>query len=63
MECMPVSADALGRAEGSNYPAVVASLRAESGARHHLVRPDDDLVGLADVIPVGSPVRQGAHRG
>jgi len=52
---MPVSAGALRRAAGSNYSAMVASLRTERGARHHLVRPDDDLVALADVIPMRWP--------
>lgn len=52
---MPVSASALRRAAGSDYPAMAASIRTERGARHHLVRADDDLVALADVIPVGWP--------
>jgi len=55
---MPVSESALRRAVGSDYPATVASLRTEGGARHHLVRPDDDLAALADVVPVGWPARQ-----
>jgi hypothetical protein len=55
---MPVSAGALRQAYGPAYAETVEDLEASGGAKHHLQRPDDVLMPLADVIPIGAPVRQ-----
>lgn len=54
---MPVSTDALRQAYGSGYRSVLTDLERSGGAKHHLARPDDDLIPLTDVIPLGPPVR------
>ena len=53
---MPVNDHALHIAYGSGYAATAHELRASGGAKHHLQRPDDDLIVLTDVIPEGVPV-------
>jgi hypothetical protein len=55
---MPVSAGALRQAYGPAYAETLEDLEARGGAKHHLQRPDDVLIPLADVIPIGAPVRQ-----
>lgn len=55
---MPVSDRALRSAYGSGYQASLTELRLHGGAKHHLQRPDDDLMALADVIPIGAPIRK-----
>src|SRR5947209_5670566 len=54
---MPVNAEALQAASGPNYLAAVRRLDRIGGAKHHLARPDDHLIVLSDIIPVGPPVR------
>jgi Family of unknown function (DUF5317) len=54
---MPVSREALRRAYGPDYPSILHDLETNAGAKHHLSRPDDDLLPLTDVIPLGPPVR------
>lgn len=54
---MPVSREALRQAYGPDYPSILHDLEVNGGAKHHLSRPDDDLVPLTDVIPLGPPVR------
>jgi Family of unknown function (DUF5317) len=54
---MPVSKHALQRAYGSGYQAILTELERNGGAKHHIARPDDDLLPLTDVIPLGSPIR------
>jgi Family of unknown function (DUF5317) len=54
---MPVSREALRRAYGSDYPVILKDLEFNGGAKHHLSRPDDVLLPLTDVIPLGRPVR------
>jgi hypothetical protein len=55
---MPVSDRALRQAYGPAYGDTLEELQGAGGAKHHLQRPDDVLLPLADVIPVGAPVRQ-----
>ncbi len=55
---MPVGDSALREAFGSQYQDARQDLVAHGGTKHHLAREDDVLVPLADVIPVGPPVRQ-----
>lgn len=55
---MPVSEAALRRANGPRYSDSVLELQQEGGAKHHLERPDDVLMPLADVIPIAGPVGQ-----
>ena len=55
---MPVTEHALRQAYGSRYAAEIDLLQEHGGAKHHLARDDDDLVSLADVIPVGGPLHQ-----
>jgi hypothetical protein len=55
---MPVSDRALREAYGGGYRATLRDLTRHGGAKHHLERPDDVLTPLADVIPIGSPVRK-----
>jgi Family of unknown function (DUF5317) len=55
---MPVSSHALHVAAGPYYQETRERLTEHGGEKHHLRRPGDVLVELADVIPVGSPVRQ-----
>src|SRR6185503_7093927 len=54
---MPVSREALKQVYGADYLATLQDLTVNGGAKHHLSRPDDVLLPLSDVIPVGSPVR------
>jgi hypothetical protein len=54
---MPVSRQALRQAYGADYPVILRDLELNGGAKHHMQRPDDDLIPLTDVIPLGSPVR------
>jgi len=55
---MPVSNHALHVAAGPYYQETRERLTEHGGEKHHLRRASDVLVELADVIPVGSPVRQ-----
>ncbi|MGH2574057.1 MAG: DUF5317 domain-containing protein [Actinomycetota bacterium] len=55
---MPVRDSALRQAYGPAYSETRRELLERGGAKHHLERPDDDLMLLADVIPIGPPVRQ-----
>jgi hypothetical protein len=55
---MPVRDSALARAYGDGYAEQRRELVEGGQTKHHLERPDDMLVGLADVIPVGFPIRQ-----
>jgi hypothetical protein len=55
---MPVRDSALRQAYGPAYSETRRVLLQHGGAKHHLERPDDDLMLLADVIPIGPPVRQ-----
>jgi hypothetical protein len=52
---MPVSEHAL---ERSGQADVVKLLLADEGAKHHLLTSDDHVTFLADVIPIGPPVKQ-----
>jgi hypothetical protein len=54
---MPVSDEALRTAYGPDYQETRLQLIESGGAKHHLERPDDLLVPLADSIPIGSPIR------
>jgi hypothetical protein len=54
---MPVSGPAL-RTAASSYQRAVEQLTVHGGAKHHLERPSDELVGLSDILPVGAPVSQ-----
>jgi hypothetical protein len=55
---MPVSDAALRVAYSSGYAEQRRELVEGHQTKHHLERPDDVLVPLADVIPVGGPVHQ-----
>src|SRR5206468_4995 len=52
---MPVSREAL---ESSGQGDVLQELIDEGAAKHHLLTDDDVLTALADVIPVGGPIKQ-----
>lgn len=52
---MPVSGDALVR---SGQGGVLRLLETEGGAKHHLSTGQDNLLFLADVIPIGGPLAQ-----
>jgi hypothetical protein len=52
---MPVSRDAVIH---SDQKDVLALLEKDEGAKHHLMTPADHLTPIADVIPLGPPVRQ-----
>lgn len=52
---MPVTREAL---VASGQADTLRSLREQGGAKHHLADADDVLLPLADVIPLGSPIRQ-----
>ncbi len=54
---MPVSDEALRKAYGPDYRDTRRELVESGGTKHHLARPDDLLLPLADVIPIGAPVR------
>jgi hypothetical protein len=54
---MAVSRSALRQAYGQDYPTVLRDLEENGGAKHHMARPDDVLLPLTDVIPLGPPVR------
>lgn len=55
---MPVTAEAIREAYGPGFAAEIARLQEQGGAKHHLARDDDILISLADVIPMGAPLRQ-----
>jgi hypothetical protein len=57
---MPVPAHAL---EASDQMGELGYLIEHGGAKHHLATADDELMFLADVIPLGSPVRQAISAG
>lgn len=57
---MPVSHEALVR---SDQLDTLTALDREGGAKHHLMRPSDRLLFLADVIALGPPVRQALSPG
>lgn len=50
---MPVSAEAL---VASDQEDVLRDLRREPGQKHHLASEDDELMFLADVIPIPNPI-------
>jgi hypothetical protein len=52
---MPVTRHAL---EASGQGGLLQDLIHKGGAKHHLARPGDVLLPLADVIPVGGPIQQ-----
>ena len=52
---MPVSREAL---ESSGQGDVLQELIDEGAAKHHLLTDDDVLTPLADMIPVGGPIKQ-----
>jgi hypothetical protein len=52
---MPVTSDALIRSDQAD---TLHSLITDGGAKHHLATGDTVLRPLADVIPIGDPVRQ-----
>lgn len=55
---MPVSDSALHTAAGRRYPALLHQLHTDRAGKHHLATDDDELMPLADVIPVGPPFHQ-----
>ena len=55
---MPVSSHALRVAYGSGYEATFQNLQLHGGPKHHLQRPDDVLLPITDVIPIGTPVHK-----
>lgn len=57
---MPVSREALVR---SDQRDTLTALVEEGGAKHHLTRPSDRLLFLADVIALGPPIRQAVSAG
>lgn len=57
---MPVEANALTR---SGQADTLTLLIEEGGAKHHLAGPDDQLLFLADVIPIAPPIRQAVSAG
>lgn len=52
---MPVTREAL---VASGQAGTIRDLRAHGGTKHHLADRDDVLLFLADVIPLGPPIRQ-----
>jgi hypothetical protein len=54
---MPVTDEALRAAYGHEYRETRQELVERGGVKHHLERPDDLLLPLADSIPIGPPVR------
>ncbi|HXF35611.1 MAG TPA: DUF5317 domain-containing protein [Actinomycetota bacterium] len=52
---MPVTREAL---VASGQLGTLQALRREGGAKHHLAGEGDVLLFLADVIPIGPPIRQ-----
>ncbi len=57
---MPVSREALVR---SGQLDTLTALEREGGAKHHVTRPSDRLLFLADVIALGPPIRQALSPG
>jgi len=57
---MPVTREALIRSDQAD---TLHSLITDGGAKHHLATDDSVLLPLADVIPIGDPVRQVASIG
>lgn len=57
---MPVTADALA---ASGQQATLKDLVEHGGSKHHLATGADDLVVLADAIPLGAPIRQAVSVG
>jgi hypothetical protein len=57
---MPVTANAL---VASGQQGTLEDLVEHGGAKHHLATGADDLVVLADAIPLGAPVRQAVSVG
>lgn len=57
---MPVSREALVR---SDQMDTLELLVEEGGAKHHLARPNDQVLFLGDVIAIGPPVRQAVSVG
>ena len=55
---MPVTDSALRQAFGADYRDERADLIAHGGRKHHIATGDDQLMFLADVIPLGGPVKQ-----
>lgn len=54
-EGMPVARQAV---VASGQADTLSELRELDSPKHHLERPDDRLMALGDVIPVGPPIRQ-----
>ena len=54
---MPVTDAALQAAEGQHYRQARQHLIDSGGVKHHLARPDDLLLPLADVIAIPAPVK------
>jgi hypothetical protein len=52
---MPVTSDALVRSDQAD---TLHSLITDGGAKHHLATDETVMLPLADVIPIGTPVRQ-----
>ena len=57
---MPVTANAL---TGSGQQDLLTYLIEQGGAKHHLAGPDDQLMILADVIPLPPPITQAVSLG
>ena len=57
---MPVTAHAL---LASGQQATLTDLVEHGGSKHHLATEADDLVVLADAIPLGAPIRQAVSVG
>ncbi len=55
---MPVTDSALRQAFGADYRSEREDLIAHGGRKHHIATADDDLMFLADVIPLGGPIKQ-----
>ena len=54
---MPVTDAALRTAEGQDYRQARQDLIDSGGVKHHLARPDDLLLPIADVIAIPAPVK------
>ena len=57
---MPVTREAI---VASGQAATIAEIEDSGGTKHHLATPEDDLMFLADRIPIPAPVRQAVSVG